>query len=78
MKTETCCGICDVCKSVEAGRLCTEDRNYTLRIATTREVEPSIFSGRIQWKQRLVVFVMVVKLFPSGSRWKQAVSAPKL
>ena len=29
-------------------RLLAENRNYTRRIATTREVETSIFSGKIQ------------------------------
>ena len=48
------------------------------QIATTSEVEASIFSSKIQWKQRLVVFVTFVKSFTSGSRWKQAVSAPKI
>ena len=57
----------------DSWQILAENRNYTRRIATTCEVETSIFSGKIQWKQRLVVvFVMFV------SRWKQAVSAPKI
>ena len=34
-------------------RLVPEDRKYTRKIATTREVETSIFTGKIQWKQLL-------------------------